>query len=127
LHSDEQRVYEISEYRDDRQYMLQWFNYLQQHQIPMIGFFSEQYDYPLLHFIYTNPQCTAADIYAKSQSIVNSTDRFGSTIWPRDRFAPQIDLAKIHHFDNRAKSTGLKALEVNMRSHNVLESTVPFD
>lgn len=126
LHSDERRVYEISEYRDDRQYLLQWFNYLQQHQIPMIGFFSEQYDYPLLHFIYTNPQCTAADIYNKSQSIVNSTDRFGSTIWPRDRFAPQIDLAKIHHFDNRAKSTSLKALQVNMRSRNVMESPVPF-
>lgn len=126
LHSDERRVYEISEYRDDRQYLLQWFNYLQQHQIPMIGFFSEQYDYAMVHFIYTNPHCTVADIYAKSQSIVNSTDRFGSTIWPRDRFAPQIDLAKVHHFDNRAKSTSLKALQVNMRSRNVMESPVPF-
>lgn len=126
LHSDERRVYEISEYRDDRQYMLQWFNYLQQHQIPMIGFFSEQYDYAMVHFIYTNPHCTVADIYAKSQSIVNSTDRFGSTIWPRDRFAPQIDLAKVHHFDNKAKTTSLKALQVNMRSRTVMESPVPF-
>lgn len=126
LYSDERRIYEISPWRDDRQYLLQWFNYLQQHQIPMIGFFSEQYDYAMVHFIYTNPHCTVADIYAKSQSIVNSTDRFGSTIWPRDRFAPQIDLAKIHHFDNRAKSTGLKALQVNMRSKTVMESPVPF-
>lgn len=127
LHSDDRRIYEISPWRDDRQHLFELINWLNATQTPMIGFFSEQYDYPLLHYIYTNPQCTAADIYAKSQSIVNSTDRFGSTIWPRDRFAPQIDLAKIHHFDNRAKSTGLKALEVNMRSRNVLESTVPFD
>lgn len=127
LHSDEQWTWEISQYRDDRVQLIQWFNWLNTNQIPMIGFFSENYDYPMVHFIFTNPQCTVEQIYQKNQAIVNSgNDRFGHIIWPRDRFAPQIDLAKVHHFDNRAKSTSLKALQVNMRSSTVMESPIPF-
>lgn len=129
LYSDERRIYEISEYRDDRQYLLQWFNYLQQHQIPMIGFNNESYDYAMVHFIYTNPHCTVADIYTKNQAYFASQqkgDKFAHTIWPRDRFAPQIDLFKLHHMDNKSKTTSLKALQVNMRASTVLESPVPF-
>jgi hypothetical protein len=129
LHRDERHVWEISHYRDDRQALIQWFNYLQQQQIPMIGFYNEQYDYPMIHFIWMNPNCTVEEIYAKSQSIVGGNDknRFAHTIWPRDRLAPQIDLAKVHHFDNKAKTTSLKALEINMRSDNVMESPIPFN
>lgn len=126
LYGNDKRVYEISDYRDDRQLLIAWFNWLHQTQTPMIGFFSETYDYPMVHFIYTNPHATAQEIYAKSQSIVTSQERFGHIIWPRDRFAPQIDLAKVHHFDNKAKTTSLKALQINMRSDTVMESPVPF-
>ncbi|MDZ7906351.1 MAG: hypothetical protein U5N55_11675 [Cypionkella sp.] len=34
---------------------------------------------------------------------------------------------KINHFDNRAKATGLKALEFAMRAGSIAESSVPFD
>lgn len=126
LYSDQRFVWEISQYRDDRRELIEWFNYLNAFQIPMIGFFSENYDYPMIHFIYTNPSCTVEQIYAKSQSIISSVDRFGHIIWARDRFAPQIDLAKVHHFDNKAKTTTLKALQINMRAPNVMESPIPF-
>jgi hypothetical protein len=118
---------EISEFRDDRDGLLQWFNHLQQTQTVMMGFNSLGFDYPVIHFIYRNPGCTVAQIYEKAMSIIKGNDRFGHMVWASDRFAPQLDLFKINHFDNPAKSTSLKALQINMRSQTVVDSPVPFE
>lgn len=126
LYGDQEMVWEISEYRNDRPYLMEYFNWLHNTQTPMIGFNVEGYDYQLCHMIYCNPEAGFEQLYAKSQSIIESNDRFSGMIWPRDRFAPQIDLYKIHHFDNIAKRQSLKGLEFNMRSPNVRETSVPF-
>ena len=127
LYGDQISTWEISQFRDDRLQLIQWLNWLAQTQTPMIGFNSINYDYPMIHAFYRNPHFGFAELYAKSQSIINSADRFGHVIWDRDRLAPQIDLYRIHHFDNIAKTTSLKALEINMRAPNVRESKLPFD
>lgn len=127
LNSDGGSVWEISEYRDDRQALMQWFDYLHNTQTPMIGFNSLHFDYPVIHYLFTNPQATVADIYAKAMAIIQTNDRFAHTIWERDRFAPQIDLFKIHHFDNKAKTTSLKALQINMRSKSVVDMPVELN
>lgn len=128
LHSGVVSTWEISQYRDDRQMLMAWFRHLEATQTPMISFNGVHFDYPMIHFIYCNPQCTVEQIYAKSQQILNAdhNNRFAHTIWDRDRFAPQIDLFKIHHFDNKAKTTSLKALQINMRSERVVDSPIPF-
>lgn len=126
LHSDQSSTWEISDFRDDRQALLAWFDWLHRTQTPMIGFNNINFDYPVIHHFMRSPQSTAADLYAKAMSIINSGDnRFGHLVWESDRFAPQIDLFKIHHFDNRAKSTSLKALQINMRSQTVVDMPVP--
>src|SRR5688572_15527867 len=71
LYSDVHSTWEISEFRDDRQSLIQWFNYLQQNQIPMIGFNNVHFDYPVIHFIFCNPQATVVQIYDKAMSIIN--------------------------------------------------------
>lgn len=126
LHNDFNSTWEISEFRDDRQQLLAWFNHLHQTQTPMIGFNNLGFDYPVIHFIMKFPNCTVEQIYQMAQSIIKSNDRFSHMIWPSDRFAPQIDLFKIHHFDNRAKTTSLKALQINMRCDTVVESSKGF-
>lgn len=129
LFSDLDMTFEISncdQSRDDRQLLWQWFSYWQVTQTPMIGFNNIVFDYPVLHFIYNNPHASAEEIYSFAMDIIESYSRFGHQVWESDRFAPQIDLLKIHHFDNRAKSTSLKALEINMRSESVLECPIPF-
>lgn len=128
LNSEVTSVWEISDYRDDRLQLMTWFDYLCRNQIPMIAFNSLSYDYPIIHYLFNNPNATPADLYAKSQSVMasNNLNPFANMIWDRDRFAPQIDLYKLHHMDNNAKRTSLKALEINMRSTNVLESPIPF-
>ena len=127
LHNAEQSTWEISHYRDDRRSLMQWFNWLHDFEVPMIGFNSIHFDYPVLHFIWNNPNCTVEQIHEKAMSIIRSGDRFAHTIWDRDRFAPQIDLFKIHHFDNKSKTTSLKALQINMRLSSVVDMPVDVE
>ena len=127
LKSPERAVWEISDYRNDAQQLMQWLQYLAKHQIFMIGFRSLGYDYPLIHWWMQNPSATAQQIKAKSDEIINSQDRFGHNIWANKRFIPQIDLAKVHHLDNVAKMQSLKGLQINMRSPNVVEFGKGFD
>lgn len=47
------------------------------------------------------------------------TDRFAHGVWASDRLVTQVDLYKIHHFDNQAKSTSLKAVEIALKMCNV--------
>lgn len=117
-------VWEISEFRDDREGLFEFFKYLCSTQTPMIGFNSLHYDYPIIHEFWNNPRITFSSIYQKSMAILEGNDRFTHIVWESDRFAPQIDLFKIHHFDNKAKSTNLKALQINMRSENVMDMPI---
>ena len=65
-------------------------------------------------------------IYDKAQSIINNQKtKFSHIIWDNQQMIPQIDLFKIHHFDNKAKSTSLKVLEFNMRSNSI--EGLPFE
>lgn len=118
-------TWEISDFCDGRQSLMQWFQWVAQNQIPMIGFNNLNFDYPVIHYLFHNPQATARDLYEKAMSIIdNHGDRFSHMIWADSRFAPQIDLFKIYHMDNHAKSTSLKALQVNMRSESVVDMPV---
>lgn len=126
LHSDVASTWEISDFRDDRAALMQWFNHMQRTKTPMIGFFSMKFDYPVLHWLYHNPQATVAQIYEKSRELSKTFDGWTNVIWDRDMFAPQIDLFMIHHFDNKQKRTDLKSLQINMRSPSVVESRLPF-
>lgn len=128
LFSDLDLTFEISEFRDDRVYLFQWFRYWQATGTPMIGFNNLSFDYPVIHRIFEDPYISEWEIYDFAMSIINNFgNRFGAMVWESDRFAPQIDLMKIHHFDNKAKTTSLKALEINMRSETVMEMPLPFD
>jgi hypothetical protein len=60
-------TFEISIYRDDRVALLAWFEYWRENQTPMIGFNNIAFDYPVIHFIYSNPDCTVAEIYEFAQ------------------------------------------------------------
>ena len=98
-------VWEISEFRDDRKQLLEFFNDLSRNQIPMIGYNNINFDYPVIHLLWTHPDTSYQQLYAKANEIIKGESRFGHIIWARDRFTPQIDLYKMHHFDNKAKAT----------------------
>lgn len=124
LDNDTKAVWEVSEFRDDRRELLQFFQWLASNQVLMIGFNNIGFDYPVIHQLWNNPNTNYIGLYDKAMQIIEGNDRFGNTIWADKRFAPQIDLFKLHHLDNKAKSTGLKALQINMRCPNVVDMPV---
>lgn len=122
LNSEFKAVWEISHFRDDRAQLFEFLHYLIANQIFMIGFNNIGFDYVILHYLLQNPNATVEQLYAKSQEIFSAQNKnagFNQIIWPDKRFIPQVDLFKIHHFDNKAKSTSLKYLQINMRTDSV--------
>lgn len=118
-------VFEISDRRDDRFQLFAFIEHLKMHGEEMVGFNTIGYDYPVLHDIINNINyITYSEIYRKSDSIINTDDRFGHIIWDRDMHVKQLDLYKIHHFDNKARAVGLKMLEFAMRMNNIED--LPF-
>jgi len=123
--SRERQEFEISPWRNELLYLHRFIMKLVSNNSRMVGFNNVAFDYPILHAILTGGLTDPHHIYEKAQAIIDCEDRFTHTIWPNDRLVPQIDLLKIHHFDNKARMTSLKALEFNMRLDNI--SDLPFE
>jgi hypothetical protein len=121
--------FEVSEWRNDLAGLIDFLYALKESGCRLVGFNNVGYDYPMLHFIIENYQhgITYADIFTKSDSIINTPwlRRFDNVVWDQDTHIQQIDLYKIHHFDNEARRTSLKMLEFNMRSDNIKD--LPFE
>jgi len=92
----------------------------------LIGFNNLSFDYPVLHFIlnsaerwkygYPTGDEIAKEIYTKAQEIIE--DEWSGI---RDKYIkiPQLDLFRIWHYNNRARMTSLKKLQIAFRYHNV--------
>jgi len=123
-------VFEVSERRNDLALFILFMDTCRQLNIEWVGYNNIGYDYPVCHYIYKSQRASigAAEIYLKSMSIINATDqaRFSNTVWESDWVVPQIDLYKLHHFDNMARATSLKVLEFNMGMLNIEEAPFPF-
>ena len=125
--------FEISERRN---HTAQLFNFLcdcSENKIKMVGYNNVGFDYPVVHqflteySIYTSMSGIEVcyKLYEKAQAIIDCQDRFAHTIWGGDMFIEQVDLYKIHHFDNMARATSLKTLEFNMGSSDIED--LPFE
>ena len=114
--------FEISDFRNDSRLIIEFMDWLKETEGRMIGFNNLAFDYPVLHTLYRMGRSDARALYDKAQAIIQSQDdegRWAHQVRPSDWVVPQMDLFKIHHFDNRARSTSLKALEFNMRSESI--------
>lgn len=132
------RQYEISDRKDETEGLANCLRYLVKNKCRMVGYNNLSYDYSLIHEIIQelvaaksdnrSPKITAAAMYKTTMQIIRkmheSEDKWYG-VRESDHFIKQVDLYKIHHFDNAAKATSLKMLEVNMRSPNVED--LPFE
>ena len=120
--------FEISERKNQLTELLEFLGILRLTKCTTIGFNNIGFDYPIIHFIIENCHLslTYNDIYHKAQSIIDTswTNRFSNVIPEWHMHILQIDLSKVHHFDNENRHTSLKMLEFNMRSHNIQD--LPF-
>lgn len=114
-------IYEVSPRKSQAARFINAIRHLRGIGARMVGFNNEGFDWWVVQNLIALGDFSALDAYNLGQQVIQSQDRFGMTIWPNERLVPQVDLYKIHHFDNKSKSTGLKKLEINMRSYNVIE------
>jgi hypothetical protein len=113
-------VFEISPRRHDGIALMEFLTQVRNSDGEMMGFNNVGFDYVVLHeLIQRGGNISAYELYVTGQNIINSNSRFGVYIAPRDVYVKQVDLFKIHHFDNQSKSTSLKMLECNMRMLNI--------
>jgi hypothetical protein len=129
-----QRCWEVSSRKNEIDSILTCLDYLMDNGCEMVGFNNTGFDYPILHQILNkrdklpkSGKALANYVYELAQKQIDSfktNNQFGSTIKSSDEKIRQVDLYKIHHFDNKAKSTSLKMLEFNMRMQNIED--LPF-
>lgn len=128
------RVYsfEISSRKNQRSELLSHLSYLQNSGVHMVGFNNIGFDYNIIHDLLNNIYVFGYEkAYLLCKQIIGS-QKFGgggnlNQVRPQERIIPQIDLYKINHFDNRNKSTSLKALQFAMRSYSVEDMPVELD
>lgn len=116
-------LFEISEWRDDSTQLLEFLRMLYSTGARLVGFNNVNFDYPVIHVLMSKGQATAHDLWLKANEIITSNDNFAHRI--REPFVPQVDLFLIHHFDNKARRTSLKALEFAMRLKSIRD--LPFE
>ena len=134
--------YVIHKDRDDFSHLIDHLNSCKR----QIGFNNTNFDYPIIHymmnlywrlikncknsFLYDeNPQEIVSMIYKKAQEIIDSQEIYGNfyktiSIKHSDVKIPQLDLFKIWHFNNPARATSLKALQIAINYPNVMESPI---
>lgn len=119
-------LYEVSPWRNDGPALLQFLDTIRQQGGRLIGFNNLAFDYPILHMTMKMNRVQPDIIYQKVQAMFDAQDedKWAHHVYAGDRYINQIDLFKIHHFDNNARATSLKALEFNMRSKTIQD--LPF-
>lgn len=99
-----------------------------------IGFNNINFDYPIIHYILLNHNkfdtiSLINNIYLKAQELIELQDNYDAfysnvAVKRKDWLIPQLDLFKMWHYNNTARRTSLKALEISMNYPNVMESKV---
>jgi hypothetical protein len=131
IHADtgNKYIFEISSRKNQLNEFILFIHVCQALNIRWVGFNNIGFDYPVIHFIDKNKTVglNVEHIYEKAMSIINApfNAKFSHLVWESDWLVPQIDLFKIHHFDNQARSTSLKVLEFNMGMTSIED--LPFD
>lgn len=105
------------------------YDHLNRDKLIMVGYNNESYDYPLVHHIlnhyekykhYTGQEIATA-LYDKSQEII---EQEFSVIADKNKYIFQIDLYRIHHFNNKARIASLKDIEIAMNLPDVREMPI---
>lgn len=116
---------------------------LYQHLIKLkgqIGFNNLNFDYPVLHYFLLNIHkwiyelnLKAQDIvmllYQEAQRLINNQnqDGFFPSIKEKEVKIPQLDLFRIWHYNNKARMTSLKSLQISMNYPNVMDMPISHD
>lgn len=126
-------VFEMSPWKNDWRKLIKFTKNCSNGFVRWVGYNNYGFDYPVIHYMLKNfgPETDGATLalhaHKKGTAIIRAPkdEGFQHIIWDNHQMVPQVDLYKIHHFDNAARRTSLKVLEFNMRSKNIKD--LPYD
>lgn len=127
--------FEVSSRKNEMNRVFACLDYIKEQDASLVGFNNLAFDYPVLHKLLAlrdsgklpiNGATIAKRAYKFAQEQIDSfKGKFPNTVKLNERYVNQVDLFKIHHFDNQAKMTSLKMLEFNMRESNIADLPYP--
>lgn len=118
--------FEISDRVNQYNELMQLIKHCKTNSDEWIGFNNLYFDYPIIDEIMNGEpsHIDSQGIYELAMQLINTGWGQGWKNQIKNPKIPQIDLFKIHHFDNDARATSLKTLEMNMRLKRVRD--LPF-
>lgn len=127
------QVFECSPRRNDVGDLFSFLDRCRRAKDRLVGFNNVGFDYPVVHDLLSvrekaltvSGKAVAVRAYKKAQMVIGADNVFQKLVKPSEVHVEQVDLYKIHHFDNKARSTSLKMLEFNMRSDNIKD--LPYE
>lgn len=121
-------VFEISDRKNQKQELIQFLDYAIKNNYYFVGFNNINFDYEVMHLLFTNPYSFNLDTITNKVKDIFSSQKSDRkfNIYYKDRYMNQIDLFKIHHFDNKARTTSLKSLQFAMRAESVEDLPFPI-
>lgn len=132
------RVFEVSSRKNDIEGIFKCLDYFHDNydNHRMVGFNNLGFDYPILHKLIglrskdnlpSKGSGLAKRLYMFAQEQIDGfkDGGFGNTVKEDEWFVDQLDLYKVHHFDNKARATSLKMLEFNMKSDSIEDLPFP--
>lgn len=128
------KTFSCSNFKNEIEGIFKCLDYLHSNECYLVGFNSNQFDWPIVQQLIdkrnTLPKsgrALASYVFDLAQKQIESFrgEGFGNTVKYEDQYIKQIDLFKIHHFDNRARMTSLKLIEFNLRMNNIED--LPYD
>lgn len=121
-------TFEMSDWKDDWAKFRTFTKKCQNSFVRWVGFNNFYYDYQVLHKLmqhlpFADMKDKAAFAFKVSDKLINlnKEEKFNHIVWQHEHIIPQVDLFRIHHFDNLARATSLKKLEFNMQSSSIID------
>ena len=119
--------FELSMWRNDAR---KFDVFLRQSGLKLVGFNNLNYDYPIIHYLLNSQVLVSIDdadfltqfIFKRSDDLIGR-DFTSIPYW--EEKIPQLDIYRVHHLDNKAKSASLKDIEFNIRHENVEDLIIP--
>jgi len=106
------KTFVISSFKDEQAEFRAYLDSIQ--KAGMVGFNNIFFDWPVTNYIWNSQHITAEKIYAFVQELISSEERKSTP-----QTIKQLDLFLLNHYDNKARSTSLKALEVALGWNDV--------
>ena len=124
-------VYECSSRKNDVSQLFEFLDMLHEKKHRMVGFNNKGFDYPVLHALLevrakavtVSGKAVAKKAYKVAQDLISVQAEHNNS--RLKEYVKQVDLFKIHHFDNKARATSLKMIEFNMKSDSIEDLPFP--